>query len=250
MTARRPRTRPALGAMGIAALFLVGAAGSVAPASADGPEAGAVIPLRFRVVHIGGRPTKSKRWLARQIRVANRVFAPTGLRFQAAGVAPLSGEHAVLDDRHDRNQLSRYLERGVVNVYVVGDMRDVDNQNEWRRGVHWRLPWQPDQHFLVLTSIAPPTTLAHELGHYFGNRRHRMIRGNIMSYDHGPRPRFDPDQERRVRDTARTLLRSHQLYTMPTYLELVARGRLPSHFYTEAVRRRGAQRRGRQATLR
>ncbi|MAQ18832.1 MAG: hypothetical protein CMN30_29050 [Sandaracinus sp.] len=197
----------------------------------------AEIPVRFRVAHIGGQPVKSAEWLAEQIATANRVFGVTGLSFRNVGVEPLDGDHAVLDDRHDRNQLGRYLERGAVNVFVVGEMRDVDNQLEWRRGVHWRLPWQPDRHFLVLTGIAPPTTLAHELGHFFGNRAHRWVPGNIMSYEHGAAPHFDPDQERRVVSTARTLLRSRQLFTAPTFDAMVAEGRLPSFFYPPHARR-------------
>ncbi len=230
-----PEPRRALLLALAACLILVGASG--APVAADEPRRSAVIPLRFHMVHIGGRPAKSERWIQNQIRRADRVFAPTGLSFESAGVQRLPGLHAVLETRNDRNQLARYLERGVVNVFVVDEMFDVDNRSEWRRGVHWRLQWRPDQHYLVLTGIAPPTTLAHELGHFFGNRRHRGVRGNIMSYEHGPAPTFDPDQLRRVETTARDFLRRRRLLTMRSYQSLVREGRLPAFFYPPSVRR-------------
>ncbi|MBO6934624.1 MAG: hypothetical protein JJ863_06610 [Deltaproteobacteria bacterium] len=223
------------------ALGLVFAAGKP-PAAADAPPPSAVIPVRFHVTHIGGQPAKSEEWLDEQIAWANRVFTPTGLSFRNAGVERLDGDHAVLNSRNDRNQLARYLERGVVNAFVVGEMYDVDNRDEWRRGVHWRLQWRPNQHFVILTGIAPPTTLAHELGHFFGNRMHRWVPGNIMSYEHGSSPTFDPDQLRRVEDTARQLLRTRQLFTMGAYEEMVQEGRLPAFFYPPNVRRPNSQR--------
>jgi len=193
--------------------------------------------VRFHVVHVGGQPAKSPQWLDDQLRHANEVFAPTGLSFDSAGeVRRLPGTHAVLESRNDRNQLARYLERGVVNVFVVGEMVDVDNRQEWRRGVHWKLQWRRDQHYLILTGIAPPTTLAHELGHFFGNRRHRWRAGNIMSYEHGPAPTFDRDQLRRVEYTARDFLRRRRLFTIDAYQSMVRAGRLPAFFYPASVR--------------
>jgi len=221
----------------LAAGLLALAASGEPRVAADAPAHSAVIPVRFKMTYVGGQPTKSAAWLDEQIAWANRVFAPTGLSFRNAGVEPLAGAHAVLNSRTDRNQLARYLERGVVNAFVVGEMYDVDNRAEWRRGVHWRLQWRPNQHYVILTGIAPPTTLAHELGHYFGNRMHRWVPGNIMSYEHGASPRFDPDQLRRVEDTARQLLRSRRLFTMSTYEEMVEAGRLPAFFYPPSVRR-------------
>lgn len=220
----------------LAAALALGAGAGGRPVEADAPPPSAEIPVRFQVTYVGDRPTKTPEWLADQIAWANRVFAPTGLSFRNAGVQRLPGDHAVLSSRNDRNQLARYLERGVINAFVVGEMYDVDDRHEWRRGVHWRLQWRPEQHYVILTGIAPPTTLAHELGHYFGNRVHRWVPGNIMSYEHGASPRFDPDQLRRVEDTARRLLRSRRLFTTATYEQMVRAGRLPSFFYPPSVR--------------
>ena len=199
--------------------------GCIVLVSASGPGSGAAadtalpdleplevsVPVRFHVVQDGDGAIVDAGWLDDQIRRANLVFIPTGMLFEAADVVPLSETHAELFTRADRSQLAQHLEPRVVNVFVVSSMLDVDNETEWRRGVHWRVPSRG--HFIVLTETGPPTTLAHELGHYFGVRRHRFSRGNIMGYRHGPFPQFEDDQLRQVVRSARTMFRSRQLVT-------------------------------------
>lgn len=170
------------------------------------------VPVRFHVVQDEDGAIVDARWLDEQIRRANLVFIPTGLLFEAVDVVELPERHAELFSRADRTSLASYLEPQVVNVFVVSSMLDVDNETEWRRGVHWTVPSRG--HFLVVTETGPPTTLAHELGHYFGVRRHRFTRGNIMGYRHGAFPRFDDDQLRRVVHGARGMFRSRRLVTV------------------------------------
>lgn len=189
------------------------------------------VPVRFVVAHeASGAPVRDAAWLDTQVRWANRVFAPSGIQFEPLSERSLATEHAHLESRRDRHALARHVEAGLINVFVVGSMRDVDDPTQMRRGVHWRSVGRPDRHYLVLTSIGPPTTLAHELGHYFGNRRHRWVDGNIMSYRHGPDPRFDPDQLRRVVRTAREELRRRLIYPTDEFARLVRRGHLPSRW--------------------
>lgn len=170
------------------------------------------VPVRFHVVHDEDGPIVDEDWLDEQIRRANLVFIPSGLLFEAVDTVPLPERHAELFSRADRSSLASHLEPRVVNVFIVSSMLDVDNETEWRRGVHWTVPSRG--HFLVLTETGPPTTLAHELGHFFGVRRHRFTRGNIMGYRHGAFPRFDDDQLRRVVHGARGMFRSRRLLTV------------------------------------
>ena len=51
-----------------------------------------------------------------------------------------------------------------------------------RRGVHWHSRSHAGAHFVMLSSIAGPDVLAHELGHYLGNPEARRGAGNLMSY--------------------------------------------------------------------
>lgn len=207
---------------------------------------GVAFPIRFRVAHdAAGRPVRDKEWLRAQLERANGVFAPAGVSFAAIGFEAIDAQ--VLESREDRHALGRRLERGVVNVFVVSAMRDVDDPREWRRGVHWRLPWRRDRHFIVVTAIAPPTTLAHELGHFFGNPQHRWVPGNVMSYEHGETPAFDPDQLHRVVSLARRYLRAKELVTLERFDELHERGVLPLYYRDPFPRELGEPRGARVA---
>lgn len=166
------------------------------------------LPVLFHVSD-ADREHLGTAWFAEQITVANRVFEPVGLSFESVGVVAMGDEPVHLDNRADRHALGSLLRTRLINCFVVRSMRDVDNPEEMRRGVHWRT--ETDAHFVVLTSIGPRTTLAHELGHFFGNREHSTIAGNIMSYTHGELPWFDEVQAKRIRRFARRFLRSGEL---------------------------------------
>ena len=59
-------------------------------------------------------------------------------------------------------------------------------------------------------------TLAHELGHFFGNRRHSDTPGNIMSYLRGAdRPVFDAAQARILKRFLRKFVKSGELTVLP-----------------------------------
>lgn len=230
----------------LASLALAAALGvppSLAHATENEGGRTVVVPLRVHVVDVDGSPVVGAPWLDEQLREANRVFGPTGVSFQELERQSLHPHFADLITRRDRNSLAQFLERGVVNVFVVASMVDVDDQTSMRRGVHWTLQWRPDNHFVVLTSIGPRTTLAHELGHYFGNRIHTSVFGNIMSYEHGSAPSLSMRQQRRVITTARQQLRSRTLFSVEGWRDLESAGRLPRFFYP---RRDGTRRNARQ----
>ncbi len=65
---------------------------------------------------------------------------------------------------------------------------------------------------MILAAYAGKTVLAHELGHFFGNRTHPKTPGNIMSYDRGQMPPFfDAGQLRKIARFLRAFLRSREL---------------------------------------
>jgi len=198
-------------------------------AAARGVEV--VLPVFVHVLlEDADRPVVDHLWLGEQIEWANVVFEPAGIAFEVVGYAPLDRRHAQLHSRTDRHVLARHLRRHVINVFVVEAMRDVDDPWQMRRGVHWKLPLDPGKHWVVLSATrAPPTTLAHELGHYFGNRRHSLVPGNIMSYVHGDAPELDFAQIRMVRRTAREQLRRRELSTLRGVRALQQRGPIPTY---------------------
>jgi hypothetical protein len=65
---------------------------------------------------------------------------------------------------------------------------------------------------VILSSIAGPDVLAHELGHFLGNREHSDVPGNLMSYEHTDvLPFLDAVQREKLRRTLAGYLRRREL---------------------------------------
>jgi hypothetical protein len=137
-------------------------------------------------------------WIADQLAAAEKLFAPIGVHFRWTQRKPLAPEHARLESRRDRDALEALLETGVINVFVVASLRDVDDPSLYRMGVCWRRG-NEGKPYLVVSAVARPTVLAHELGHFFGNP-HSKTPNNVMSYDRtGAEVFFDDGQMRTIR---------------------------------------------------
>jgi hypothetical protein len=114
--------------------------------------------------------------------------------------------------RADRDALGAYVQAGVIDCMIVGTLMDVDEPGRDRRGVHWRVRTQRRRHFVIVSAISGPYVLAHELGHFLGNRAHSATPGNIMSYASRPGvPSLDEAQLRRIRRTLRRMRTTGEL---------------------------------------
>jgi hypothetical protein len=165
------------------------------------------------VVDDAGKPVADADWLALEIDTAESLFEPFGVRFTRADGVPLDAHLARVDTRADRNVLSSHITPGVIDVFVVGSLRDVDDPAQKRRGVHWHAP--SGAHYLILVASAPTTVLAHELGHYFGNP-HSHVPDNVMSYERSGAPVFfDVEQGKRIAARARAYAKSGELAPVP-----------------------------------
>ena len=122
---------------------------------------------------------QSEAWLNEQIANAERLFGPIGVHVRWTLVKPLAQPHARLETRKDRDVLADQLEPGAINVFVVAQLRDVDDPSLYRMGVCWRRG--DGKPYVIVAATARPTVLAHELGHFFGNP-HSTVPNNIMSY--------------------------------------------------------------------
>jgi hypothetical protein len=193
---------------GLAALLVltIGTAGAQ-PRPAAAPVR---VPLSIAVVQRDGAPVVSERWLTERIETANRIYAACGIEFVVAATRPLDARHADLVTRADRHALGAAMEPRVANVFVVASLRDVDAEG-YRQGVHWRPARRPGAHFVIVSADSGPSTLAHELGHFFGNG-HSSVRGNLMSYERGDGdPFFDAAQQRRIALFLARFLRTREL---------------------------------------
>jgi len=178
------------------------------------PPAATTFSLRVSIaVDDAGKPLADAAWLAAEIDAAEALFEPFGVRFAKADGAPLEARVAHVETRADRNALASHVTPHVIDVFVVGSLRDVDDPTQVRRGVHWHAP--SGAHYLILVASAPRTVLAHELGHYFGNP-HSHVLDNVMSYERSGAPVFfDADQGKRIAARALTYVKSGELLPVP-----------------------------------
>ena len=174
------------------------------------------LPIVVHVAELDGKPVASEEFIAERIERANQIFAPYRVAFQIMGRKPLAAAHARLETRADRDKLGAHVGKGVIDLFVVESLRDVDEPGRMRRGVHWHSTSHPRAHFVILSTLGGPDVLAHELGHYLGNPSHSDTPGNLMSYERGERPPFlDEAQIARLERALRRYLASRELRPVP-----------------------------------
>jgi hypothetical protein len=173
------------------------------------------LSLSIAVAEEGGKPVRDDAWIDAQVAEAERLFGPLGVHFRKTAQRPLDARFAHLETRKDRDALDAERQKGVVNVFVVASLRDVDDPRLMRMGVHWRKGATPAHRYVIVTADALSTTLAHELGHYNG-LGHTTVVDNLMSYDRtGERVFLNPDQARTIRAFARIAFSSGELRPAP-----------------------------------
>jgi|JI10StandDraft_1071094.scaffolds.fasta_scaffold17903_9 hypothetical protein len=151
-------------------------------------------------------------WVAGQVATANRLFAPLGLGFTITAVRGLADDDLVITTRDDRNRLGRRVTGGVVHVFVVGRLGNIDEAGGEINGVHWR---RGGRHWVIVAAKAWDLTLGHELGHFFG-LPHSEVAASIMNTtwrSEPPRDQrvFQPDELERMRAGLRRMLRGRAL---------------------------------------
>ncbi|MBW2523315.1 MAG: hypothetical protein JRI23_04040 [Deltaproteobacteria bacterium] len=171
-----------------------------------------------------GAPVVSDRWVTRQVAEAIRLMAPQGITIRKVAQRKLDPRFAALETPEDRDAVSAEVEPKVINVFIVRSLRDIHRTERFIMGVRWRLRRNLAKDYVILSTKALPTTLAHELGHYLGNP-HSPVDNNIMSYQRSDPSavRFDRAQGVRMRQIARRNLRIGRLIPADRYAELAAK---------------------------
>src|SRR5579883_1198691 len=173
--------------------------------AADDATEIATFPVTFHVAQDDGEPVREDAWLDEQIANAEALFGPRGVHLRKASRRYVGSLVA------DRDALLSLTRPGVINVFVVKSLKDVDEANRFRMGVHWRPEAHKDRRFIILAANARPSVLAHELGHYFGNP-HSPVADNVMSYERTGGPIFfDDAQTARIRAVARQCLATREI---------------------------------------
>jgi Matrixin len=164
----------------------------------------------LHVVLKDGAAIQTPEWVAAQFEHANLLFAPISVGFYLKEVAPLSSDKAEIVTRSDRNALGKKrFSRGVVHLFLVEKLADVDEVGKWLNGVHWRDQGNRERRWVILASTAWALTLAHELGHFFG-LPHSTYEESIMNKT----PRETPAPEDRIFAEKETVIMKSQTKTM------------------------------------
>lgn len=170
-----------------------------------------VLPLSIAVARENGEAVRDDVWIDAQIAEAERLFGAEGVHFKKTASRALPERFTRLETRADRDALTSELQKGVVNVMIVASLRDVDEPEQHIQGVHWRPKSDLGKHYVIVSAAASPTTLAHELGHFFGNG-HSQVKDNLMSYSRSGATVFlDARQSQKIRNFARIFLRTKEL---------------------------------------
>jgi hypothetical protein len=88
-------------------------------------------------------------WIAAQLAMANKQFEPLETSFQVVGIDFLPADATRIDDRPERNALSRQVKA-----------------DSFAYGVTWRT--KDERKYIIISGMGRDRTLAHELGHFFG----------------------------------------------------------------------------------
>lgn len=169
------------------------------------------LPLSIAIALENNEPVRNNDWIDAQIAEAEALFSLCGLHFKKAQSRTIDSRYARLETRKDRDALKDEMLKGHINVMVVNSLRDVDDPSLFRMGVHWRPQSDLKKHYVIVAASAMPTTLAHELGHFFGNG-HSGVKNNVMSYDRdGGKVFFDAVQQTKIKNFARIYLQSKEI---------------------------------------
>jgi hypothetical protein len=202
-----------IGLLVVASAMQTPAAGQTAAAPT---QAVVLLPITLHVAQSGGAPVVDDAFIRERTARANEIFAVHRVQFAVNVQKPLAERHTAMETRADRDALGEYFTRGTIHLFCVASLRDVDEADRMRRGVHWRSTTHPGAHYVILSSIAGVDVLAHELGHYLGNPEHSEVPGNLMSYEHTEvTPFLDAAQAARLRRRLRTYLSTRELVPLP-----------------------------------
>lgn len=131
-----------------------------------------------------GMPLATQRQVAQWVERANAALRPHGLALELRRTVGFSGFSAVSRARERRHLASLSEHDGTIHVFVTEslDSRVVASRRRVR-GLHWRYYGLNrelrQREFVMVTTSAPKTTFAHEVGHLLG-LRHSTALDNIM----------------------------------------------------------------------
>lgn len=170
-------------------------------------------------VHLADGAEQDPAWVRAQLDHAHELFAPADVGFQVVAVDGIGPEFAIMRTREQRDAIGRSrFERGVVHVFLVAQLDDVDVPGSQIRGVHWRQRSNTDKRWVILSQIGSKVVMGHELGHFFG-LPHSRYGDSVMNKTPREQPAWDervfvPDELDIVIDERDAMVRAGMLETI------------------------------------
>lgn len=157
-------------------LPVLGALAAAAPIEVGAPPCPADVAHHHRVrVWASGEVAGDADFLRAQVARANALFAAIDTCFELEAEAVEAPARVSTREERDRIGRARFA-AGDVHVFLVDRLDDVDvpadesGELTQIRGVHWRdraARPRGSRRWIILSRVAPPHVLAHELGHFF-----------------------------------------------------------------------------------
>lgn len=153
------------------------------------------------------------RRLSAAIARANLALSPFQIELVVRAIEALPGSYGSITRRRDRRRIAHHAPRdGTLHVFMVSNIEIGSARSGDRsvRGLHWRysgvLRKLREREYVVVSGDAPVTTLAHEVGHFFGLDHSEREENLMCSCRRGPRQIFSARQGSVIRAGARGFL--------------------------------------------
>ena len=174
------------------------------------------LPVTVHLLSDGEGAAASQEDIDRWLKKASAHFAKAGIAFEGKTSTEEVPSAEVNSVAHRNSLVGRSAWDGTIHLFVARRVADKDKEGGWIAGVHWRY-WgmaqaKKKQHCIILSASACGVdTLAHELGHFFGEA-HTDDPDNLMdgSGRHAG-AKFDEEQIRRMRAEAARMIGGPEL---------------------------------------
>lgn len=165
-----------------------------------------VFPVDVAVTDDESGAVVDRTWIDAEMSLAERIYGPLGVHVRVDQVRSLGAGLARVEDPRMRDRFAPLVVPREIQVFVVRSLRDDVQVGLYRGGVTWDSRTVPSRRYVILAATAAQSSLAHELGHFFGIRPHSEVKNNLMSYDREDALVFlDAGQQALVKSTARAL---------------------------------------------